>query len=184
MLQCVRRYALIHMFLHTYRAMWDKKCRISKWTVLTQPAVSLSPAASICFSFSLVLWNNLHSVVKKNEGVVWVEWRKSWGVAGWRGRCSSCGGTRQHNSISHVGEGVVGVQAAGAAHSGIVIRGGGMQLIRLREMYHSLKSSPWEALTQNTRVAVRLLELEGFKRPHTGFKITYFTIVRHHTIHL
>lgn len=46
-------------------------------------------------------------------------------MEGWRARCSSCGGTRQHNSISHVGVGEVGVQAAGAAHSGIVIGGGG-----------------------------------------------------------
>lgn len=58
--------------------------------------------------------------------------------------------------------GGVGVQAAGAAHSGIVIRdewglGGWMQLIRLREMDHSLKSSLREALTQNTPVAVGCL---------------------------
>lgn len=57
-------------------------------------------------------------------------------------------GTRQHNSISHVGEecGGVGVQAVGAAHSGIVIRGGGMQLIRLREMDHSPQILPLGSL--------------------------------------
>lgn len=61
----------------------------------------------------------------------------------------------------------MGVKAAGAAHSGIVIRGGGMQLIRVREMDHSLKSSPWEALTQNTPVAIWLLKLKEFKKSPT-----------------
>lgn len=66
--------------------------------------------------------------------------------------------TQRHLTCGGTGGGV-GVKAAGAAHSGIVIRGrggGGMQLIRLREMDHSFKSSPWEALTQNTPVAARL----------------------------
>ena len=49
--------------------------------------------------------------------------------------------TASHMWVRGVGEGGGVSSAAGAAHSGIVIRGGGMQLIRLREMDHSLKSS-------------------------------------------
>lgn len=87
-----------------------------------------------------------------------VEWRKSRGVKGWRGRWSSCGGTRQHNGISHVGE-RGGRQGSGGCTQWHCYKGeggGGMQLIRLREMDHSFKSSPWEALTRNTPVAARL----------------------------
>lgn len=92
-------------------------------------------------------------------------------MGGSRGRCSSCGGTRQQNSISHVGWRREGTRLVGAAHSGIVTRGwvgvevGGMQLIRFGEMDHSLQSSPWEALTQNTPASVWFFKLEEFKKP-------------------
>lgn len=60
--------------------------------------------------------------------------------------------TQQHLTC---GKGEVGVQAVGAAHSGIVT-GVGVQLIRAREMDHSPKSSPpRQPLTQNTPVDVR-----------------------------
>lgn len=72
-----------------------------------------------------------------------------WTRGGWGGR-PGCGGCTQWHCY----------------------KGGGMQMIRLREMYHSLKSSLRDALTQTTPVAVWLFKLEGFKRPHRSFKIT------------
>lgn len=93
---------------------------------------------------------------------------------GWRGAEGDAPavGEQDNTTASHMwARGGVGVKAAGAAHSGIVIRGGGMQLIRFREMDHSLKSSPREALTQNTPVTVWLFKLGEFKKaPQRSFK--------------
>lgn len=110
--------------IHTYRATWDKKYRNEL------PAVSLSPAASICFSFLLVLWNNLHSVAGWTEALFELNGAKAEGRRGGSGSregdAPAVGGTRQQNSISHVGWGRRrGHRAVGAAHSGIVMRGGG-----------------------------------------------------------
>lgn len=57
---------------------------------------------------------------------------------GWRGAEGDAPavGEQDNTTASHMwARGGVGVKAAGAAHSGIVIRGGGMQLIRFLEKW-------------------------------------------------
>lgn len=64
-------------------------------------------------------------------------------AAGWRGgqRDAPAVGGQDNTTASHMwAKG--GVQAVGAAHSGIVTRGGWMQLIRLREMDHPHPHTP------------------------------------------
>lgn len=84
-----------------------------------------------------------------------VEWRKSGGVEREMLQLWGNKTTQQHLTCGWGGGGGGGGrQGSRAAHSGIVIRGGGMQLIRFGEMDHSLKSSPWKVLTQNSAVTV------------------------------
>lgn len=83
---------------------------------------------------------------------------------GWRARegdAPAVEGTRQQKSISHVGGGGGHTRLGGCTQWHCYEGGGGMQLIRFGEMDHSLKSSPWEALTENTPVTVSWLFLEA-----------------------
>lgn len=58
-----------------------------------------------------------------------------------------------------------GHEACGGLHTVALLQGGGgVQLIRFGEMDHSLKSSPREALTQNTPARVWLFKLEESKK--------------------
>lgn len=100
------------------------------------------------------------------------EKQRGGGVEGCRGRCSSCGG--QDNSISHVGVGGGGRPGCGGCTQWHCYKGVGMQLIRFGEMDHSLKSSPWEALTLTTRAAVGLMKLEG--DPQVSNHICYYNL--------
>lgn len=94
---------------------------------------------------------------------------------GWRGGEGDAPavGEQDNTTASHMWARGGGRQGCGGCTQWHCYKGGGMQLIRFREMDHSLKSSPWEALTQNTPVTVWLFKLEEFKKgPQKSLKQT------------
>lgn len=110
-------------------------------------------------------------MAERTEALCWLNGGKAEGVEGLRGRCSSCGETRQQNSISHVGGWGVGSgahKAVGAAHSGIVIRGVGgwdaADKVWRNGSFPQNLPPLWEAWTQNTPVTVWLFKLREFKK--------------------
>lgn len=107
------------------------------------------PAASICFSFLLVLWNNLHSVAGRTEALFGLNGAKAegWGGRGVEREMLQLWGEQDNRTASHMwGGGGGGATGPWGLHTVALLWGGvgagGMQLIRFGEMDHSLNSSP------------------------------------------
>lgn len=111
--------------------------------------------------------NNLHSVAERTRRCLgWIEEKQRGGgveremLQLWGDKT-----TEQHLTCG-LEEG--GHEACGGCtqwHCYKGVGGGGTQLIRFGEMDHSLRSSPWEALTQNTPASVWFFKLEESKKP-------------------
>lgn len=124
-------------------------------------------------------------MVGRTEALFGLNGGKAEGRRGGEGDAPAVG-EQDNTTASHMwargGEG--GRQGCGGCTQWHCYKGGvgGMQLIRLREMDHSLKSSPWEALTQNTPVTVWLLKLGEFKKgPQKSFKSLKRTVDQSYT---
>lgn len=138
----------------TFAQAWHKRCRNAILNELLQSSQLFHcPPQPLSVSLScLSSENNLHSVAERTEALFRLNGGKAEGWGGREGDAPAVGG-QDNRTASHMWAGGGRARGLWELHT-VALLQGGVQLIRFGEMDHSLKSSPWEALTQNTPASV------------------------------